>query len=231
MKKILPIGIMGILILGGIGVIAQPEIQNTSETLTLHFSQPTVTNENEYISISLNEANSFLMEQGKPILPSYTETFVFPFGTNIKSVTVTPKNIQKQTISKDPLPTPQRSIMGQNVETSNEGTNNYGTEPYPLDRFEYRVGCGRYNGELSIIVNVQIYPINYQPIEKIIEWVNEANVIIEYEPSNAIPQPLNTDNFQLIVIGPSEYSEPVAPLISHKNTRGITSKFISVDEI
>jgi hypothetical protein len=231
MKKILTIGIMGILILGGIGVIAQPKTENTSEKVTLRFSQPTFTNENEYISITLNEANSFLMEQGKPMLPSYTETFTFPFGTKIKNVTVTPQNIQMQTISKDVIPVPQRIIAGQSTETREEGTNNYGTELYPSEWFDYRVGCGRYQGELSIIVNVQIYPIKYHPIEKIIDWVNEANVVVVYEPPIPIPQPIYSDTFQLVVIGPSEYREQIAPLITHKIGRGITSKFVSLEEI
>jgi hypothetical protein len=231
MKKFIPIIIVGILVLSGLGVIAQPETENTSEKVTHSFSQPIITNENEYISIALNEANSFLTEQGKPMLPSYTDVFTYPFGTKIKSVTVTPRNIQIQTISKDVLPTPQRIVMGQNVKTSEEGTINYGTELYPSTWFEYRVGCGLYNGELSIIVNVQIYPIKYHPIQKTIEWAKEANVVVEYEPSTLTPQPVNNENFQLVVIGPSEYSEQVTPLITHKNERGITSKFVSLEEI
>ena len=136
-----------------------------------------------------------------------------------------------QTISKEVIPAPRRIIVGQNVETNEEETKNYGTELYPSEWFDYRVGCGLYHGELSIIVNVQIYPIKYHPIEKIIEWVNEANVVVEYEPSIPAPQPVYSDNFQLVVIGPSEYSEQVAPLISHKIGRGITSIFVSLEDI
>jgi hypothetical protein len=231
MKKCIPLLIVGMLVLSGLGAIAQPDAENTHEKVTLSFSQPTITNENEYISIDLNEANSFLMRQGKPMLPSYTETFTFPFGTKIKSVTVTPQNIQMQTISKDLTPTPQWVVVGQNTKTSGEGTKNYGTELYPSSWFEYSVGCGRYNGELSIIVDVQIYPIKYHPIEKIIEWAKEAYVVIEYEPSTSTPQPVYRDNFQLVVIGPVDYSAQVAPLITHKIERGITSKFVSLDDI
>jgi len=230
MKKIIPLLIVGMLVLSGLGAIAQPDT-DILEKITLSFSQPTITNENEYFSIALNEANSFLMEQGKPMLPSFTETFTFPFGTKIKSVTVTPQNIQMQTISKDLLPTPQMVVMNQNAKTSGEGTKNYGTELYPSSWFEYSVGCGRYNGELSIIVDLQIYPIKYHPIEKIIEWAKEAYVVVEYDPSTSTPQPVYRDNFQLVVIGPVEYSEQVEPLIAHKIDRGITSKFVSLDDI
>jgi hypothetical protein len=229
MKKFIPLWIVGMLVLSGLGAVAQPVTEHTHEKVTLTFSQPTITNENEYISIDLNEANSFLMREGKPMLPSYTETFTFPFGTKIKSVTVTPQNIQMQTISKDVLPTPQRVVVGQNAKTSEEGTKNYGTELYPSSWFEYSVGCGRYNEELSIIVDLQIYPIKYHPIEKIIEWAKEVYVVIEYEPST--PQLSYRDNYQLVVIGPSEYSGQVAPLITHKIGKGITSKFVSLEDI
>ena len=218
----------GNLVLSGLGAVAQPVTEHTFEKVTLRFSEPTIQNENKYVSVALNEANSFLMKQGKPMLPSYSETFTFPFGTTIKSVTVTPQNIQMQTISKDIQPTPQWVVDGQNAKTNKEATKNYGTEPYPSSWFEYSVGCGLYDGELSIIVNVQIYPIQYHPIEKIIEWAQEANVVIEYEPSPT-PQSSYRDNYQLVVIGPAEYSEQIAPLITHKIGRGITSKFVSLD--
>jgi hypothetical protein len=229
-KKIIGILICMIFIANTSAVLGIPEeTENTSEKVSLSFSQPILTNENEHISIVLNEANSFLMEEGKPMLPSYTETFTFPFGTHIKSVTVTPQNIQLLTISKDIVQTPQRFIVGQNVKTSREGIKNYGTELYPSKWFEYRISCGLYKGELSVIVNVQIYPIKYHPIEKIIEWAKEVYVVIEYEPST--PQLSYRDNYQLVVIGSSEYSGQVAPLITHKIGKGITSKFVSLNEI
>jgi len=231
MKKFTPLCIMGILVLSGLGAVAQPVTEHTLEKVTLRFSEPTIQNENKYVSVALNEANSFLMRQGKPMLPSYTETFTFPFGTTIKSVTVTPQNIQMQTISKDIQPTPQWIVVGQKATINTEEPINYGFEQYPTSWFEYSVGCGRSNGALSIIVDVQIYPIKYHPEEKIIEWAQEAYVVVEYEPSPSTLQPVYRDNYQLVVIGPAEYSAQVAPLITHKIGRGITSKFVSLTEI
>jgi hypothetical protein len=231
MKSFIPITIVVILLLGGLGVIAQPDTEISHEKITLNFSHPKITDENEYTSIVLTEANSFLMTQGKPMLPSYTKTFTFPFGTKIKSITVTPQDIQLQTLTKDLRPSPQRAVVGQNVKTSEEGTMNYGTELYPSNWYVYSVGCGRQNGEISIIVNLQIYPIQYHPIEKRIQWAKEIYVDIEYEPSPSTSQSIYLDNFQLVMIGPSEYSEQVVPLIIHKTGRGITSKFVSLDDI
>jgi hypothetical protein len=231
MKKIIPLCIVVMFICCGLGAAAQSNEENKLEKVTFSFSQPTITNENEYVSISSGETNSFLMEQGKPMLPSYSETFTFPFGTKINSVTVTPQNIQMQTIPKELTPTPQMVVAGQDAKTNGVGTKNYGTEPYPSSWFEYSVGCGRSNGVISIIVDVQIYPIKYHPTEKIIEWAHEAYVVVDYEPSLSTPQPVSRDSYQLVVIGPAEYSAQIAPLITHKIGRGVTSKFVSLTEI
>jgi hypothetical protein len=230
MKKLIPLSIVGILVLSGLGAIAQPVTEKTFEKAVISFSEPTLQNENQFVSVLLDEANSFLMEQGKPMLPSYSKTFTFPFGTKITSVTVTPSNIQKQVLSKDIQPTPRRVVNGQENEIDVKEQINYGTEPYPSEWFDYSVGCGRMNGALSIIVNVDVYPVKYHPTENIVEYTNEVNIVVGYEPSTS-PQPSSRDSYQLVVIGPAEYSSVIAPLITHKIGKGITSKFVSLEEI
>ena len=139
MKKMLPLLVVGILVLSGLGAVALPSGEEFElKTISVNFSKPIIKNENEYVTINVDEANSFIMKQGKPMLPSYVHTFTFPFGTKIKSVTCTPSNIQTQTISKDIMPTPKAVIVGQTVSTSQESVN-YGTEPYPSNWYEYDV--------------------------------------------------------------------------------------------
>jgi len=228
MRKILPFLVVGILVLSGLGAVALGMGNTEKKTVSVAFSQPVINEQNEYAVVSMDGTNSFLMEQNKPMLPSYTEEFAFSFGTRIKSVTVTPDNIQKQIISKDVIPTPQMVVVGETLTNVKEPID-YGTEPYPSVWFEYDVGCGRYNGELSIIVDLEVYPIKYHPVEKIIEWVKDVKVVIEFEPS--VGQTSYLEDYELVVIGPSEFSEEIAPLISHKIGRGVTSKFVSLTDI
>jgi hypothetical protein len=229
MKKFTPLCIIGIVVLSGLGAVAQPVAENTFEKGTLHFSEPIVQNENNYLSVSLNEANSFLMKQNKPLLPSYTETYTFPFGTTIQSVTVTPHNIQMQTLTKDIEPTPQVEVVGQTSAATKENPINYGVDPYPSSWFDYRVGAGLYDGELRIIVNVDIYPVKYHPQGKILEWAQQADIVIQYTSS---PQQTSSrEDYQFVAIGPTEYSSQISPLITHKIDRGVTSKFVSLDDI
>ena len=230
MKKILPFLAVGILVLSGLGAVAIPNEEFEHETISINFSQPILETEKEYISVNLDESNSFLMEQGKPMLPSYVETFTFPFGTKIKSVTCTPTNIKTMTVSKDIKPTPKATIVGQGDDTTEEDPINYGTEPYPTNWFTYDVGCGRHMGNLRIIVETEVNPIKYLPAEKTIKWIEEANIVIEYESPSEQQQGFR-ETYELIVIGPDEFSDEIAPLITHKNGRGISSKFVGLNEV
>ena len=229
MRKMLPLLVVGILALSGFGAVAlrsgeEFELKKTS----VSFSKPILETEKEYISINIAETNAVIMEEGKPKLPSYVQTFTFPFGTKIKSVTCTPSNIQTQTISKDLKPTPKAVIVGQAVSTSQEFVN-YGTEPYPSNWLEYDVGCGRYKGDLRIIVEIEFSPIKYHPAEKTIEWAKEVDIVIEYEES--IEQPMFREQYELIVIAPNEFSDELSSLISHKNSRGVSAKFVGLNEV
>jgi hypothetical protein len=218
------------MVLGGLGAVAQPTVDNTIEKATIRFSEPLLQYEKTYASVSLSEANSFIMTQGKPMLPSHVETYAFPFGTTIHAVSVTPQNIQMKTTPVHIEPTPQYMAVSQPIVSQTEELVNYGEEPYPSGWFDYRLGSGMYNGERSVIVSVEIYPIQYHPRDRTLRWIEEAVIVIDYEVSS--PQTSsNREQYDLVVIGPAEYSTQIAPLITHKIGRGVTSKFVSVEEI
>jgi hypothetical protein len=235
MRRYIVVFIIGLVISSGLVVFAQPvalrENKNTNiEQTTFVFSQPGIIDDENYVYITFDEENSYLMEQGKPLIPSYLETYYFPFGTKINSVTVTTDDSNTQTLSKMLAPTPQMYISGERSE--NEYILDYGTEPYPSTWYAYRVGCGRFDNELQIIVTVEVYPFKYHPQEQIIEYVSEAEVLIDYEIATPTPTiQSSNDNYQLIVIAPSQFSSQIAPLITHKEGRGVTSKFVSLTDI
>jgi hypothetical protein len=229
MKKLIPICIIGIVVLGGLGAVANTTSEEHFEKALLTFSEPTIQNENRYLTVSLKEANSFLMKEGKPLLPSVKQTFAFPFGTLITDVTVIPQNVQTTTITKQIEPTPHAVQLGVIPVSQKEQIVDYGVDPYPSTWYNYRVGTGIYDGELSVIVTVDIYPIQYQPAENTLQWTEDATVIIDYESST--PQSLPREDYQFVVIGPNEYSGQIAPLITHKIARGITSRFVSLENI
>ena len=230
MKKYIALFLVGLVISSGFAVFAQTddEKQNNIEQTTIVFSHPAIIDDEDYSYIIFNEENSYLMEQGKPLIPSYLETYYFPFGTEINSVVVTIDDSSTQTLSKMLAPTPEMLVSGQKAEK--EYILDYGTEPYPSTWYAYRVGCGRFNNELKIVVTVEVYPLKYHPETQMIEYISEAEVLIDYETIAPTPTTY-TDNYQLVVIAPSEFSSQIAPLITHKIGRGITSKFVSLTDI
>jgi hypothetical protein len=228
MRKILPLLVVGIFVLSGLGAVAFSSNDETELiTNSVSFSKPMIKNEVEYVTINIAETNSFIMKQGKPLLPSYVETFAFPFGTEIKSVTGTPKSIQTQTISKDVQPTPQAVIVGQ-IASQKESVD-YGTEPYPANWFVYDVGCGLYDGELSIIVEIEFSPVKYYPAENKIDWANEVEIAIEYD-STQVKQPSRA-TYDLVIIAPDQFSDELSSLVTHKIGRGINTKFAGLTEV
>ena len=86
--KILPLVVVLILIITSINIVAigsnddNPPIIST-KTDILTFSELKIDAKGEYLSVNVEEANTFLMETGKPMLPVCNKIFTFPFGTRI----------------------------------------------------------------------------------------------------------------------------------------------------
>ena len=96
MKKLLSITIVGILLISGLGAVAISTNEDIDfETKTVIFSKPKILENKDTITLEIAEANSYLIKQGKPLLPKYSEAFVYPFGTKVLDVIVTPTQIQE----------------------------------------------------------------------------------------------------------------------------------------
>ena len=171
MKKIWPFMVIVIFFLSGFGVVNAHEEENNLESYrNILFSQPIIKDENEYIEVSLKETNSFLMKQGKPMLPIFIQEFTFAFGTKIKSVTCTPKNIQIQILKNDIIPTPQIGVVSKKATKNQIESIDYGVEPYPNKWYQYDMGCGLDGSKRAIFLKIELYPIQYYPI-----WENDLH--------------------------------------------------------
>ena len=91
MKKIVPILMIGILLLGGVTAIG---IDNKNENSTIRisetFSRPiiqhTTLENNNFVEISMDQSLGTLHHVGEPLLPVNVNTFELPFGTRILDV-------------------------------------------------------------------------------------------------------------------------------------------------
>ena len=70
-----------------------------------HFSSPIIADfDDKFISVDIDETNLNLIESGKPVLPKVVKTFEIPFGAKNIEVTVEPKDIYEQEITKKVRP-------------------------------------------------------------------------------------------------------------------------------
>ncbi len=111
MKKLIPILIIGVLLISGLGAVATPE--RDLKKVSMSFSNLLIQEKDDYTTLNLEGTNSVLMRKDHYMVPTRIETFTFPFGTEIKSVQCTPINIHRQALTKELMITPDPVIVGQ----------------------------------------------------------------------------------------------------------------------
>ena len=106
MKKFMPILIIGILIISGLGAAASTLKQTENPTISLRFSSPILKENRNYINIEISQANSLLLHENKPVLPSYIETIFYPLGTKINTIHCQPTLLKTISLTNYIEPTP-----------------------------------------------------------------------------------------------------------------------------
>jgi hypothetical protein len=195
--------------------VGQREINELHDRFV--FSEPIfIYHEDEdIISISLKNANSFVLKPGLPVIPSVVKTYVFPFGTKIKSVTCTPIRIEKIKLTKKvevaPQPVMAAKIAKNKISVFNELRND---TVFPLKWFEYNVGCGIDGLERRIFLSLRFHPIKYLSRDNIVEYTEAMSVNIEYQ----LPRKSYfIKDYDFLIVCPSEFSDELQPLVEHKN--------------
>ena len=228
MKKTLSILMIGVLILSGLGAVATNDEEIKQEKMTLSFNRPIIQDKEERITLELGGANSILIKKDHYIIPIYQETFTFPFGTEIESIQCTPKNIHRQDLTKELIISPEPVLAGTTIfDEKNEKCEN----PISVNIwYDYDIGCGLNGNERCIFVKVQTYPVQYYPSDNTIKWAENIEIDIKYKESVHKTQSFD-DDYNFIVLTPTEFSSELGALINHKNSRGISTKLVTLDEI
>jgi hypothetical protein len=233
MRKILSIIVLEILILGG-GIVITASQSNgiTTEVEKLVFNSPHIEDNAEYVTVNVEGANSVLLKPGNPILPVYKKTLTFHFGTNINEVKCDilseinheslPKGI---TIASDPsYPESTNKIneVDMNQQISNSGN------MFPENWFDYQLGCGLKDGEHVLFLTLQFYPVRYS-YDNTIYYISNAEIKITYQEPQKSNTPLNT--YDLLIIAPNDFSKELQTFVDHKESHGLKTKLVSLDEI
>jgi len=201
MKKVFIIGLILVLLFSGLGPNAiSKEDDKEYEKVSIAFSKPVIIDEKENVIIDIDEANSLLMKTNKPLLPSYVHSFVFPFGTKIHNIEVIPKITKEIELTKKITKTPVSFTVDFDLKTDIEKSI---FEPYPDKIFNYEIRTGIVENIRCVICNVEVLPIVYYQNQQKIEWINEVDIIVEYEKTNHLMT--FQDEFQYIILTSDDF--------------------------
>ena len=104
--------ILFFLTISGVSVFAdEPEngstllISTKDELIT--FSTAIVEKQDEFVTINLEDAETYLMNSGKPMIPVVTKIFTFPLGTKIKNIKCSFSGFSEEIIQNPVKPAPK----------------------------------------------------------------------------------------------------------------------------
>ncbi|KYK24428.1 hypothetical protein AYK25_09790 [Thermoplasmatales archaeon SM1-50] len=234
MKKLLPVCIIGILLLSGVGIVARTNTMSKGlniKTDSFALSEPVLTEKGVYMTIGIEEATSSLMDPGKPMLPVFTKVYTYPFNTTIIHVEVSFSKTNEIHLSKDIIPATEPTPFSGNVaDEPIKDPKIYGNSAlYPTEHYHYVVGAGLDHGEHIIFLVVQCYPVRYSPAQNILYFSEQIEIQITYE--EPAMSPVFSDAYDLVIISPSKYSEALQPLIDHKNQMGLNTTLKTTEDI
>lgn len=226
-EKLIPLLIVGVLFLSGIEVVGISDGGIKQEKRMLSFSRLIIEENNDVISIELEGTNSLLMKKDHYMVPTCLETYTFPFGTTIINISCIPKNIQRQNLTKKLIIAPEPSLLNQTTIIEQVQRN---VTPVAINSwYEYNIGTGIHGDQRCVFVKVQVFPIQYQPLQNSIEWAENVEIEIQYkEPVQSL---FHNNEYSFIVLTPVDFIEELESLISHKNNRGISTKLVTLNEI
>ena len=239
-RKIIGVLVGLLLIMNGLIIIKAKQESFIKERIeSIVFSEPNIQERDQYMTVDIGEATSYLREPGKPVLPVYSKILTFPFGTKIKGIDCTPSQISQKVISGEIQPSPE-PVPLTNVSNAEEkkvardsiikDTAVYQSmDFYPATWYDYRVGSGLDDSHHMVFVTVQFYPVRYSPGQQKIQYAHSVEIKVEYdEPTQPI---VFQDKYDMVVITPSEFSGQLQPLVDYKNDSGVATKLVSLDEI
>ena len=242
MKKILPIAIVGILIISGLGAVVtgytSSDVNSDKQTniISMTFSPITIKdNSNEYVELCFNDETSYFMDPGQPMMPTVVKVVELPFGAQNVHVNVLPKGISEYEIEKEirPSPTPLPLTSANNVAVKNEKdeTTYASEELFPSAWHSYQVGCGLNAAtEHVTLVSIHMFPVRYAPATNKICAADSAEITITYEEPETDPFPENSE-YDMVIIAPSKFSGELQRLVNHKNNFGVDTTLKTTEDI
>jgi len=187
----------------------------------------------EYCQIMLPDeiGSLYLYNDGSPILPYNTKTYAFPPGTEIKGVTVKPKNLETIILPKKIIPTPPvYSITNKNIALpTQEGALYTNDSFYPSTYSIHTMGMGIYGEKRQLFLSIHLFPIQYNPVRNMVRYIPDFDITIDYELPSIVTQ--TNDTHGLLIITPEEWKGKLEGLKQEKEGIGMDTYIVSLSEI
>jgi len=236
MKKLIPLIVIGIIVISGLGTIATTDDANhnmKTENESIFLSEPTIKESGKYVVVSLEEATSSLKNSGKPVLPVVTKVFILPFGSKINHIDVRFSEANELVLSKEVQPGSEPFPLIAGTKVAKEPVKDmaiYNSEElYPSDSYNYSTGAGLEDEEHVIYLVVQCYPIRYSPIQNTIYYFKNIDINVRYK-EHTTPT-VFTDEYDLVIIAPEQFTAELQPLVDHKNGVGVDTFLKTTEDI
>jgi len=231
MKKSLVGIIVAVVIISGYGAVATSLTnQNCAEkTDTFMFSSVKLSEDQDYTTVDLSEATSYLTTQGSFAVPVVTRVYTFPFMTKITDVVVSFSQTEDIPISK-PLKVAPEAIADAGEEPTEIVLQSTSLNIYPEQRYSYHMAAGRQNDNIVTFVAVHLYPVQYLPSESILRCAKNAEITITYELPEA-RSATSSDNYELVIIAPEKFADALQPFVTHKLSMNMSTKLVTREDI
>jgi len=241
MEKILPILVMGLLVLSGLGAAAYDttvSLQHTptlttESTSVLFLTQPVVSEKDGFAEIQLDGATTNWLRQNRPVLPIYVKTYEIPYGSTDIQVLCQAKDISTMAVTKEIIPARIVALSKLHEQTAYEKDPAVYENPafYPETWFSYDLGAGRNKNDVQVtFVKIVCYPVRYSPMNNQITYAGGFDIMLKYQKPNTPPM-IFSDDYDMVIIAPSAFESSLQRLIDFKNGKGLTTTFKSVESI
>jgi hypothetical protein len=226
---------VGILVLSGLGAVAATVDaryyeRKTEESIVI--SEPIIQETNQYVTVKLEKTTSALSKPGEPVLPVVTKMFTLPLGSKIHRVDVSFSKGNQMVLAKQvqpgPFPIPKTGMQAHRGSVKKDEIYE-SVKLYPSNSFSYSIGAGIKGDERVIFLKVYCYPVRYSAGLNTLYYSDRLSIKVIYdEPIPAISFP---DEYDMVMVAPSMFSEELQPLINHKNSRGVRTILKTTDQI
>ena len=232
MRKLISYLIISIFLISAFSTIniAQENKSIKQTTLNFRLSSPLIKNNIDKSEIEIENANAYIMEPGKPILPCYRETYKFPIGTKITNVNVIIEDKQTIELDNDLIIAPQPVQIKKLNSDNNEIKEPEKLEKiFPESDFQYKIGRGL-DGDLpTLFLTIQVNPCSFDPKTNRITTGMRATISIEHEQEF---EPLDQEEtYSLVIITHPDFVDELEPLRNHKENKGISTKIVNLNQI